>query len=112
MVLALSVKGPVGIPVVGQAYGAEIEDGVSAVLGPAHPGLLHAVLDEVTAGALDHAGANRPAPRQVPVIVHVRSVASVVADGAGDGRLLDDRACRLGGDGDERGHHVISPPLE
>ena len=44
---------------------AALEDGVGAVLGPAHAGLLHAVLDEVTTGALDHAGANRPAPRQV-----------------------------------------------
>src|ERR1043165_3591015 len=79
-VLLLSVEGPVGVPVVGQADGAEIEDGVGAVLGPAHAGLLHAVLDEVAAGALDHAGADRPAPREVLVVVHVGGVAPVVAD--------------------------------
>src|SRR5688572_28959035 len=60
-VLALAVEGPVGVPVVGEADGAEVEDGVGADGGPAHPGLLHAVLDEVAAGALDHAGADRPA---------------------------------------------------
>src|SRR4051812_31794451 len=97
LVLALSVEGPVGIPVVGEAYGAEIEDGVGAVLGPAHAGLLHAVLDEVAAGALDHAGADRPAPRQVLVIAHVRSVAPIVADRRGDGGALGCRTGRLVG---------------
>src|SRR4051812_21937748 len=94
VVLPVSVEGPVGIPVVGEADGAEVEDGVGAVLGPAHAGLLHAVLDEVAAGALDDAGADRPATLEVPVVAHVGGVAPIVADGGGDGVVLRGRERR------------------
>src|SRR5262245_43377143 len=76
VVLGLSMEGPVGAPVVGEADGAEVEDGVGAGGGPAHTGLLHAVLDEVAAGALNDAGADGPAACEVQVVAHERGVAA------------------------------------
>jgi hypothetical protein len=112
MVLALTVEGPVGIPVISQADGTEIEDRVSAILGPAHASLFHAVLDEVPTGTLDHTGANRPAPLQVLVLVHVRSVAAIVANRCGDGGALRSRPGRLVSQSCQGGDALIGLPTQ
>src|SRR3954452_13810415 len=111
--LLLAAEGPVGVPVVGEADGAEIEDGVWAGLGPAHAGLLHTILDKVTAGALDDAGADGPATGEVLVVAHEWGVAPVVADGGGDGLAPGPRACRVSRCGRERGDDRFDlPPQE
>ena len=59
-VLLGEVEGPVGCEVVILAQGAEFEDGFGTFQPPAGAGDVHAVLDEVAAGALDDAGGAFP----------------------------------------------------
>ena len=65
LVLALSTEPLVFIPVVIDANCTQVEDGLGTGPSPAHTGLLHAVLDEMTASALDDASANGPSLSQV-----------------------------------------------
>ena len=55
------VVGPVGVEVVVAGQGAEFEDGFGALQAPAGAGDVHAVFDEVAAGAFDDAGGDGPA---------------------------------------------------
>src|SRR6266542_6552368 len=86
--LLLPMKLPIRIPITVDAHSAQIEHRLGAVLRPAHARLLHAVFDQVAAGALDHACADWPALRQIVVVVHIRLVALIIADRALYGRAL------------------------
>src|SRR5437867_308220 len=85
MMLLLSMKLPIRIPIAVDAHGPQIQDRLCAILRPAHAGLFHAVFDQMAAGTFHHAGANRPALRQVAVILHIGTVAHVIADGSRNG---------------------------
>src|SRR5215207_5911790 len=65
------VVGPVGLEVAVAAQGAELEDGLGNVQSPTGAGEVHAVLDKVPAGTLDHAGGDRPAGLQCGRVVQV-----------------------------------------
>ena len=78
--LLLTMKAPVGVPVAVQAYGSQVEDGLSPFHRPAHPRLFHPVFDQMSAGPFHHTSANRPALRQVVVVVHEGLVATVIAN--------------------------------
>src|SRR5258706_8504246 len=67
----LDVIGPVGVEVTVGGDGAEFEDGLGAVESPTGAGDVHAVGDEVAAGAFDHAGGDRPAGGQGGGVVEV-----------------------------------------
>jgi hypothetical protein len=58
-VLLLAVEGLVGVPVAIAAHGAQGEDFLGAVHGPAHVALVEAVLDQVAADPFADAGADR-----------------------------------------------------
>ena len=62
-------------------YGAELEDDLGAVGGPSGPGYSESVFDDESAGALDHAGGDRPAFLQGLVVAHVLVVVREVGDG-------------------------------
>jgi hypothetical protein len=66
---------------------SELEDGFGAVQAPAGAGDVHAVLDEMATGALDHAGSNRPAAFERGGVVQERLLAGQVG-----GALVDARA--------------------
>ena len=65
------VPGPVPVEVAVADEGAEFEDGFGAVETPAGAGDVHAVLDEMAAGALDHPGGDRPPSGQGGGVVQV-----------------------------------------
>src|SRR5664279_3771014 len=55
---------PVGVEVAVADHGAEFQDGFGCWESPAGAGDIHAIFDQVAAGALDHAGRDRPAVRE------------------------------------------------
>src|ERR1035437_2289241 len=61
--------------------GAELEDGLGAVGGPSGACDSESVFDDESAGALDHAGGDRPAAGQCLVVAHVPVVVGEVGDG-------------------------------
>jgi hypothetical protein len=65
------VPGPVGVEVAVADQGAEFEDGFGAVEVPAGAGDVHAVGDEVAAGAFDDSGRDGPALLQGVGVVEV-----------------------------------------
>jgi len=65
------VVAPVGVEVAIAAEGSEFEDGFGAGESPAGSGDVHAVLDEVAAGAFDDAGGDGPAVVQRGRVVQV-----------------------------------------
>ena len=79
--LASSAKVSIRIPVIIDARRSQFEDSLGTQSRPAHTGLFHAVLDQMTARTFDDAAADGPASIQVPIIVHIGQVASIVADG-------------------------------
>src|SRR5690349_12219778 len=80
-VLVLALPGPVLVPVVVGEDDAEVEDGFGAVGAPAGAGDVHAVFDQVAAGAFDDAGGDRPAGGQGGGVVQVRGLGLEVARG-------------------------------
>jgi hypothetical protein len=80
------VEGPVGVEVAVAAEGAKLEDRLGADQAPAGAGAVHAVLDQVPAGALDHAGGDRPAGGEGGRVVQVGLLVEQVGRG-GVGRL-------------------------
>src|SRR5947209_3348533 len=75
---------PVGVEVAIDDESPEPEDRLGTVEAPAGAGAVHAVLDEVTAGALDDPGGDRPAPFQRGGVVQVgRLVGKVVGAAVG-----------------------------
>lgn len=79
--LTLPAETLVVIPVVIDANSPQVEDSLGTRLRPAHAGLLHAVFDQVTTCAFDDTGTDGPTLRQVPIVVHIGQVASVIANG-------------------------------
>jgi hypothetical protein len=63
-VLAFEVVVPVLVEVVIGSDGAEFQHCFGALGAPAGTGDVHAVLDEVSACAFDHAGGDRPSGRK------------------------------------------------
>jgi hypothetical protein len=70
LMLAMPPEALVLIPVIIDANGSQIKDGLGTCLSPAHSGLLHAVLDQVTAGAFDDTGADGPPLSQIEIVAH------------------------------------------
>src|SRR6266704_5178842 len=88
-------------------HGAELEDDFGAVGGPSGPVIPEPVFDDEAAGALDHAGGDRPAGRQCLVVAHVRVVVRQVGDGLVDVGEVEvagaGAVAGLGGDGGQGG---------
>jgi hypothetical protein len=85
LVFAGRVEDPVVLEVVVRDQCAESEDGFGAVEAPAGAGDVEAVGDQVTAGAFDGAGGDRPAGFECGVVVELAEVADEVAVAGGDG---------------------------
>src|SRR6266702_4179528 len=97
------VVAPVFVEVAVGGDGAEFEDGFGAVQAPAGAGDVHAVFDEVSAGAFDDAGGDRPAGGQGGGVVEVfLLVVEVVGGGVGVASLLVGQ-CAAGGGAADRG---------
>lgn len=75
---------------------SQVEHASRAFEGPAHPTTLHAIFDQVAAGALDDSGGNRVAAAQVLVVSHIVGVFLKVAADAiqGFGLLANKFPCR------------------
>ena len=86
--LALPAKTLILIPVVVDANCPQVEDSLGTRLCPTHAGLLHPILDQVTASALGDTGADRPTLSQILVVVHIGRVAPVIADSGVQGLAL------------------------
>src|SRR5215469_18658205 len=92
-VLAVEVPGPVGVPVAVGEQGADLEDGFGGVDSPAGAGDVHAVFDQVAAGAFDDAGGDGPPGGQGGGVVEpggfgvevVRGLGRGLAPGGGEG---------------------------
>ena len=69
--LTLAVETLIHVPVVIDANCTQVKERLSALLCPAHAGLLHTVLNKMTASTFHNTSANRPAVLQALVIVHV-----------------------------------------
>jgi hypothetical protein len=78
LVLACEVLAPVLCEVSVADDRSELEDGFGAVQAPAGASDVHAVLDEMATGALDHAGSNRPAAFERGGVVQERLLAGQV----------------------------------
>src|SRR6266700_1650362 len=79
--VAVLVVPNVVVEVAVDADGAELEDDLGAVGGPSGPGNSESVFDDEAAGALDHAGGDRPSPPGCLVVPHVLVVVREVGDG-------------------------------
>ena len=64
------------------------QDRLSAVDGPSHAGLLHAIFDEGSASAFDHTGCNGISFLEVDIVAHHMSVVIEVGDGFRERFLL------------------------
>jgi len=79
------------LPFVVERHATEVQQGLGAAgQGPMHPGPLHPILDDMTAGALDHAGGDGIAGGEVAIVVKAVAVALEIAvnrrqPGAGGG---------------------------
>jgi len=78
----LSAVSMIVVPVVVFSDGAQTQEVLSAALRPAHARQFTAVFHQMAASALDHAGGNRVAARQVSRIVHERQVAFKIVGGS------------------------------
>ncbi len=78
----LPVELTIGVPLTVEPEGAHVKHCLGTRFGPAHARLFHPVLHEVAAGPFHDPGTQRPAAREIRIILHVGSVAPVVADGA------------------------------
>ena len=63
--------------------GSEIQDGLSAGIGPPHAGLLETLLDDVSGRRFDRTGADRKFVVQCPAIVEALAVVLKVLQQAG-----------------------------
>src|SRR5258706_15896683 len=96
--------GPVGVEVAVTGQGAEFEDGFGAVEAPAGAGDVHAVFDEVAAGAFDDAGGDGPTGGEGGGVVEVAFlVVEVVGGGVGAGSLVFGEPSPGGGTADRGG---------
>src|SRR3972149_1172753 len=85
-ILLLLVEAPVGVEVPAAPQGPEAEDRFGPRQTPAGPGAVHPILDQVPAGPFDHAGPDRQALREGPVVAEVRGVLQQVVRAAIDAR--------------------------
>src|ERR1035437_7907481 len=88
--------------------GAELEDGLGSVGGPSGACDSESVFDDESAGALDHAGGDRPAFLECLVVAHVPVVVREVGDGlvhVGEVKALAGAGAGFRGDGGEGGGH-------
>src|SRR5215472_13798150 len=85
VVFAVEAVGPVVAEVAVGVQGAEFEDGFGGVGVPAGAGDVHAVFDEVAAGAFDDAGSDGPAAGEGLGVVQVGGFAVEVVRGPGRG---------------------------
>ena len=101
----LEVVLPVLVEVSVGVEGAELEDGLGGGCSPAGAGDVHAVLDEVAAGALDDAGEDGPAFGEGGGVVEVGGLGVEVAGHGGGGLGLGglSRTPALGGADGARG---------
>src|SRR5271165_7135447 len=67
------------IPVGGLIHGSDMKHRLRTVEPPAHAAPLHAILDQVSASALNDSGRNRVACREIFVIMHAMGVFLEVA---------------------------------
>src|ERR1700686_3996612 len=88
LVFAVEVVGPVGVEVAVGVQGAEFEDGFGGVGAPAGAGDVHAVFDQVAAGAFNDAGGDGPPAGQGGGVVQVGGLGVEVAGGPGGGLVL------------------------
>ena len=65
------VEGPVVVEVAAADVRSELEDGFGSVQSPPGSGDVHAVFDQPSGGAFDHAGGDRPALGQGGGVVEV-----------------------------------------
>ena len=70
----LLVEAPVLIEVSAGAESAKPQHGFGASEGPTRSGEVHAVRDQVAAGAFDHAGSDRESSGEALVVVQIRGV--------------------------------------
>src|SRR5947209_5154508 len=75
LLVFFDMKGPVAIKVAAQIDGSELDDGLGHLLRPAHSRTLHAIFDEIFAGAFDWPAGDRPALGEVLVITHAGAIA-------------------------------------
>jgi len=87
-VLLVFVEGPVFVKVTTGAQRPQPQDRLRARETPAGSGNVHAVLDQMSAGSLDHTGGNRKAGCQVLVIAQIRFVAEQISGTLVDGLAL------------------------
>jgi len=87
-VLALPAKTLVITPVTVDANCSQVQNGLGTRFCLTHAGLLHPVLDQVTASTFNDTGANGPALSQILAVVHIGQIALVVADGGVQGLAL------------------------
>src|SRR6266700_5139201 len=104
------VPGPVLVEVAVADQGAEFEDGLGAVQAPACAGDVHAVLDQVAAGALDHPGGDRPPLGQGGGVVQVGLLGQQVRRGGIGGFTFAGVQTVVGGLAADRGGHDAGPP--
>src|SRR6266571_6884082 len=93
---ALEVVGPVGVEVAAGDEGPDLEDGFGAVDGPPGAGDVHAVFDQVAAGAFDDAGGDRPAGGEGFGVVQPGGFGFEVSGGFFCGGAFGGRGCRGG----------------
>jgi hypothetical protein len=84
LMLAGRVEDPVVLEVSVRDQRTELEDGFGSVESPAGAGDVEAVGDQVSAGAFDGAGGDRPAGCEGGVVVELVEVAGEVAVACGD----------------------------
>ena len=78
------------LPFVVEGHATEVQQGLGAGQGPVHLGPFHPILDDVAAGAFDHAGGDGIAGGEVLIVVDAVAVAVEIAvnpfqPGAGGG---------------------------
>src|SRR6266566_5367561 len=99
------VERPVGVEVAVAAQRAELEDCLRAGQAPTGAGAVHAVFDQVPAGALDHAGGDGPASGERGRIVQVGLLVEQVGGGGVGGLALGGVQVVAGGFAADRGGH-------
>ena len=72
----VKVELPVAVEVAVGDQGAKVQDGLGSGQAPAGAGAVHAVVDQVAAGALDDAGGDRPPAGQRGGVVQAGFLAS------------------------------------
>lgn len=97
LLFSSDMKGPVLLKDATEISGPQLEHGFGHRGFPTHPRPLHAVLDQVLAGPLYHAGSDGPALLEVVVVAHAVPIAVEVSRDGIDGLELAAAQPPLGG---------------